>query len=121
MHFTREKWSQEAAHGMRDAYGEHGADEVAEWIASGRCELWRINGDSWLVTEVQGSVLFVWLYQGRGVKGLTTAMRAIAKKNGLRAIQFNTRRAGFLRMLEPFGVELVGREDNGLLICEVPA
>lgn len=109
-----------ARHGLRDCFGTHSAEEVAQWIANGTCELWRVDGDSFLVTQTNERTLFVWCYQGRNVRELAKCLIAVARKNDCDAIRFHTYRAGFLRMLERFGAQLTDRENNGLLVVEVP-
>ena len=115
--FDKRQWNDDARNGLARTFGEYGPDDVRQWIESGRCELWRVDTASWLITEVRDNALFVWNYEGQNAVALADSLLRIAKKNGLRAVQFVTHHKGLPRMLRRLGFQTVGN-DADLIKCE---
>lgn len=96
------QWCDEAEHGLQ---GTLGRDSTAarEGVNSGRLELWRVNGDSWLVTGIDGDCLVIWAYRGRGAASMLRAMFDSARANGLRRLAFYTKRRALKRLFARSG------------------
>lgn len=63
----------------------------------GRREVFRVDGVSWLITEIIDQTLFIWFYQGRGALNLIKNLIDIARKNGLAKVSFFSKHEGFIR------------------------
>lgn len=95
------KWCDEAEQGLQGTLGRD-ATTAREGVNAGRLELWRVNGDSWLVTGIDADTLVIWAYRGRDALSMVRAMFATARKNGLRHVSFYTKRLGLKRLLAEF-------------------
>ena len=94
------KWSQDASIGLKDTF--FGFEQmIAEGVNSGRMQLWRINDDSWLVTEIfrNPDFLMVWCYQGSGLVNLMMHLNNVALSNNLPELRFFTRLRAAVRAL----------------------
>jgi hypothetical protein len=95
--FEKRAWSKHAQRALSPAL--YGRDEIcAAAVRSGRRELFLVNGDSWLVTEiVYGNKLFIWAYAGKRLVQLIGKLRIVAAANNLRYIGFFTLHQAALR------------------------
>lgn len=99
--FVKCSWCKGAETGLRDTfYGN--MESVRDGVRSGKMELFRVNGDSWLVTEIMGGMLFIWCYQGRGLVQMVDRLRMLAKHNGMQCVSFYTPHKAALRALRRF-------------------
>lgn len=90
------------AHAALAAVMAEDAAAVMRDVSSGACELWCVNGDSWLVTNVDTDAreLAVCCYAGRDVLVIADALYRIARKQDLRAVRFFTKRPALARLLK---------------------
>jgi hypothetical protein len=99
-------WSFSAEVGLRDSF--YGAmDRVKAGVESGAMQLFRVCGESWLVTQIFGKMLFIWCYQGKQVAQLIDKLRVLAWHNGLTHVSFYTHHVGIARALRERGVYCV--------------
>lgn len=100
--FEKRNWCRLAQRAL--AHALYGRDAIcAEQVRSGRRELFLVNGDSWLVTEIMhGNKLFIWAYAGQRLVQMVTHMRTVARSNGLQYIGFFTHHESALRALRRF-------------------
>lgn len=112
------KFTEAAANALRQVTGEDHESVIRE-VNTGTSELWRVDGHSYLVTCVDASSreLIVCAYIGRDVMTIADVLYRLAKRQGLVAIRFFTRRPALARQLrrrfdvQPFGY---------VYRCEVP-
>ena len=112
------RWTAAAAEALRQVTAEDEA-QVARDVDAGTCELWRVDDHSYLVTNVDLSSreLIVCCYAGRDVLAIADVLYRIARKQGLEAIRFFTKRPALARKLRTrFPLELYGT----VFRCEVP-
>lgn len=113
-------WTPEAEAGLEKALGQY-PEAIKCGVGAGVMELWRINdGESWMVTELRGDRLLIWCYQGARLRELLPALQRVASRNGCRGVRCWTRRPGLVRWALEFGGRVLGRDDDGLYVCEVP-
>lgn len=122
MIFSSENWSQGAENGLSKTYCDFSPDQVKAAVARGSLALWRCwcRSDSenvhvpcgWLVTEDQGTVAFIWAYQGRESREVMHAQIEIARLRGFECIRFITRHEGLGRLLKEFSPVIID-EFNG--------
>ena len=91
-------WNYAADYGLRDTFYDC-RDMVRNGVDSGKMQLWRVNDDSWLVTEIIQDQLFVWCYQGYGLLATIRVLMRIAAQNHLDYVAFFCRQAAALRAL----------------------
>jgi hypothetical protein len=105
-------WSDEAAKALASTFHSDDAFDAAahirDGVISGRLELWRIDQESWAVTQAWEGKLLAWCYVGRNVIGFVETFLRIAKDNGLTDLSFATRRKGLPRMLKRFNPRAIG-------------
>ncbi|WP_062270215.1 hypothetical protein [Endozoicomonas arenosclerae] len=78
--------------------------DFAGEIVAGRCELWSINrGQSWLITEIDGSELEICCITGRHVKTLIQWLHQSAKKRGLKTARMFTDRESVVKLYRRWG------------------
>jgi hypothetical protein len=107
-HYTivKHAWCDEACDAMRDCFFTDG-EEIAEGVRSGRMELFRVNDDSWAVTEIMRGMLFIWCYAGRGSNQFVDRMRVVAKANRLTQVSFFSRLRGAARLWRRFNPRML--------------
>jgi len=107
MHVVKRAWCMDAYNGLRGTFeSAEGAWHIARGVLSEKMELWRVNGDSWLVTEVMfgNKMLFLWCYEGRLLMQLIDHLVLVCHKAGFEQLSFFTRHRGALRILRRYGV-----------------
>lgn len=112
------RWTQAAADALRAVTAEDEAS-VARDVNAGTCELWRVDGRSYLVTNVDtdSRELVVCCYAGRNVMAIADVLYRIARDQNLGAIRFFTKRPALARKLRArFPLQLYGQ----VFRCEVP-
>ena len=109
---TARAWCEDADKALAPTYYGH-RDMLVNGVASGRMELFNVNGDSWLVTEIMGGMLFVWCYAGRGLVHLIERLRVVAAANGLSQVSFFTRHAAAVRALRRFNPRALPTKIDG--------
>lgn len=106
-HFTFQKmeWCEAARNGLRDTYFDN-EQMIVDGVKSGRMELFLVNDNAWLVTEIMHGMLFIWCYQthGRGstLVQLIDKLKIVARHNKLTQISFFTRLHAALRALRRY-------------------
>ncbi len=85
-----------------DSPGFDAVAYVRAGVASGRMELWRVDGHSWAVTEVRDGTLILMCYQGENGLAFLRAMIETARRNNLQKIRYWTARRGMARFLKSF-------------------
>lgn len=98
-------WSEEAYNGLVDTFFDN-AQMIVDGVRSGRMELFLVNNNAWLVTEVMQGMLFVWCYQTHG-KGSTLVqlidkLKIVCRNSNLTQISFFTRLPAALRALRRY-------------------
>jgi hypothetical protein len=116
----RPQWDAAAEAGLALALGDW-SQAIRDGVNAGRMELWRIDGDSWAVTECRAGVLIVWCYQGRQVRRVAEVLKGSLVKNGLDTLEFSTKRKGLHRLLAPLGFELAAVDDGDIRRYQVTA
>lgn len=113
-HFLLQKmqWHTAARDGLKDTFFGH-EDKIAEGVISGKMELFRVNNDSWLVTQRFPDFLFIWCYQGKGLVRLIEEMRPLALANGHKQISFFTPHRAALRALRRYHPRPLMKDANG--------
>jgi hypothetical protein len=113
-HFLLRKmqWHREARDGLRDTFFGH-EDKIAAGVISGQMELFKVNDDSWLVTQRFPEFLFLWCYQGKGLVRMVDELRAVALANGHPQISFFTPHRAALRALRRYSPRALKRTENG--------
>lgn len=116
------EWCAEAERGLAAALGDY-PEAIRDGVKSGRMQLWRVDGESWLVTQVfqLERKLVIWCYQGRNARRTAEAMFRAARANDLEVVEFSTRRKGLPRLLREFGFELTGIDHEDPTIREYQA
>jgi len=109
--WTPEVWA-EARQALREAFYTDG-EEICEGVRSGRMELFRVNNDSWAVTEIMRGMLFIWVYAGRGSNQFVDRMRVVAKVNGLAQVSFFSRHRGAARLWKRFNPRMLPTQLDG--------
>lgn len=112
------KFTEAASNALKQVTGEDHESVIRE-VNAGTSELWRVDGHSYLVTCVDASSreLIVCCYVGRDVMAIADVLYRLARRQGLCAIRFFTRRPALARQLrrrfdvKPFGF---------VYRCEVP-
>lgn len=114
------RWTPEASAALRQVTGED-HDSVAREVDAGTSELWLVSGHSFLVTNVDTSSreLIVCCYAGRDVLAIADVLYKLARKQGLCAVRFFTKRPALARQLRRRFDDL--RKPFGYVYrCEVP-
>jgi hypothetical protein len=106
------EWCDEARQALRDTFYTDG-EEIAEGVRSGRMELFRVNGDSFAVTEIMRGMLFIWCYAGRGSNQFVDRMRLVARRNGLQQVSFFSRHKGAARLWKRFNPRMLETQEPG--------
>lgn len=118
----KREWDAEAEKGLAATFADIPAHIVAQWVDAGECELWNVNGDSWLITGIetdsQGRLLVAWCYQGKQARIVAAALQRIAKRNGIQRIQFSTYHKGLSRLLSNVAPRLIGKTEFGANLYE---
>lgn len=100
------RWTAEAEQGLGASLGEDAA-ELARQVNAGRAELWRINGDTYMVTRVHRTAsaneLVVCCLAGHGLREIVPVVLATARRDGRRGVRCHIKRPGMARLLAPFG------------------
>jgi hypothetical protein len=112
------RWTAAAAAALNAVAAEDAAS-LAREVDAGTSELWCVDDHSYLVTCVDTSSreLIVCCYVGRDVLAIADVLYRIARKQGLCAVRFFTRRPALARKLrarfplQPYGY---------VYRCEVP-
>jgi hypothetical protein len=114
-HFTAVEtaWCEEARLGLKDTFWDDCGQRIQAGVESGKYQLWHVNGDSWLVTEVTKGMLFVWCYQGFGWWRLFCELCKVAHMQGLACISFFTHHKAAVRMLRAFKPEVLPTQCAG--------
>lgn len=96
------------------------SESVIADVERGTCELWRVDGDSYLVTNVDTASreLIVCCYAGRDVLAIAAVLYRIARNQNLQAVRFFTKRPALARKLQR-GFPLL-KEYGRVYRCEVP-
>jgi hypothetical protein len=98
----REKWCVEADAGLSETFG-HDYELIVQGVNAGALELWKLwDGEAWMVTRMEAGVLTCCCYQGAHVRDAMQHMVDNAKRLGLKAIVFFTKRPGLARLLAEF-------------------
>lgn len=97
MMMERCRWQQSAALALAPITED--MDALRAGVEAGRCELWRIDGASWVVTQVVGNVLWVHCYAGRNLCAFASRLYRIAQRNGCRRIVFEAPKPHTLKLL----------------------
>lgn len=106
-----EHWP-EARQALREAlYGD--GEEISHGVRIGRMELFRVNDDSWAVTERMRGMLFIWCYAGRGAVQFVHRMQLVAKANGMSQVSFFSRRKGAARAWRRFHPQQLATSIDG--------
>jgi hypothetical protein len=105
-------WCAEAREALRGTFYTDG-EEIAEGVRSGRMELFRVNDDSWAVTEIMRGMLFIWCYAGRGSNQFVDRMRIVAKHNGLQQVSFFSHHKGAARLWKRFNPRMLKTLEPG--------
>jgi hypothetical protein len=96
---VKRAWCKEAADALASTFvGEDGGKRIVDGVMSERLELWRVNDDSWAVTEVLHGMLFLWCYAGRGSVQFVERLILIARKMGLEQVSFFSFHKGAARL-----------------------
>jgi hypothetical protein len=110
-------WTDEAADALRAVTAE---DErsIERDVNAGTCELWCVDGHSYMVTNVDADSreLIVCCYAGRDVLAIADVLYRIARRQGLVAVRFFTKRPALARKLSKFPLQIFGY----VYRCEVP-
>ena len=100
------QWTAEAERGLNQTLRDD-TEALKQQVNSGIAELWRINGDSWMISRVEQyadkNELVVCCFQGKDLLTIGTEIIGAAKEQGLHSIRFHTQRKGLNRLLKPFG------------------
>lgn len=85
-------WCIEAELGLHKAFWGMSAKRSADKVLAGEAQLWRIDGDTWVMTQVYAlnSLLWIWCIEGKNAVAVVSAFARIARLNGLTAIGFFT-------------------------------
>lgn len=112
--FTREAWSEAAECGLQGTF-RGGEQELIESVHAGKAQLYRVNGDSWLICEpmFDGKMLFLWCYQGRQLVRLIDTLLGICAKAGVVQISFFTHHFAVIRALRRYAVWSVPTKVRG--------
>jgi hypothetical protein len=119
---VKHAWCPEARDALRDTFYTDG-EEIAQGVLSGRMELFRVNDDSWAVTEIMRGMLFIWCYAGRGSNQFVDRMRVVARLNKLSQVSFFSRHKGAARLWKRFNPRMIPTYQPGEVqyVFEVPA
>lgn len=113
-------WSPDAAYGLKDTLFT-GTDRIADNVTLGKYQLWKVNGNSWLVTEVvkAESFLLVWCYQGKGLFNTMLLLSNIAVTNGLSRVKFFSHKKldKAIKHADP----IMTRQDDGMILYDIAA
>lgn len=117
-------WCDEARDALRETFYTDG-EEIAEGVRSGRMELFRVNGDSWAVTEKMRGMLFIWCYAGRGSCQFVERMRRVAALQNppLEQVSFFSRHKGARRLWREYNPRMIPTTVPGEVqyVFEVPS
>ncbi len=105
--FWRVPWNTRAERELADTwYGPEGKAKVVTGVQSGAMDLYRVNGDSWMVVQslFGKKMLFIWCYQGRRLVQLIDALLPICLAQGVEQISFFTFHVGVIRALRRYSV-----------------
>ncbi len=78
--------------------GDDGGKRIIDGVMTERMELWRVNDDSWAVTEVLHGMLFLWCYAGKGSIQFVERLIVIARHMGLEQVSFFSFHKGAARL-----------------------
>jgi len=109
---VKAQWCDEARDALRTTFYTDG-EEIAEGVRSGRMELFRVNDDSWAVTEVMRGMLFIWCYAGTRSNQFVDRMRVVARANGLTQVSFFSRHRGAARLWKRFNPRMLPTQNAG--------
>jgi hypothetical protein len=112
------KWSDEAEYGLRDTFFDCKQD-IIDGVNSKRMALYRVNDDSWLVTEIIQDMLFIWCYQGQNLVPMVRCLRKVAFNNGLSTVAFFTRLPAAVRALRCFNPQAQPTKINGETLYKI--
>jgi hypothetical protein len=115
-------WCDEARDALRSTFYTDG-EEIAHGVRCGRMELFRVNDNSWAVTEIMRGMLFIWCYAGKGSNQFVERMRVVAKANSLTQVSFFSRHKGAARLWKRFNPRMLPAQNPGEVqyVFEVPA
>jgi hypothetical protein len=113
-------WSPDAAEGLKDTLFT-GTDRIADGVTLGQFELWKVNDDSWLVTEVvkREKFLLVWCYQGRGLFNVMMLLCNIAANNGLERVKFFSHKK--LKNTISHAEPVITPQGDGMILYDIAA
>lgn len=102
--WTRRAWDAEAAAALGDLIPAEGT--VAEDVAAGRLEVYRITGadaDGWLLLQVADDELILIAGRGRGMAAVIPVLIRAARQTGCRRIMTRSFRRGYERFVRRMG------------------
>lgn len=95
-------WCAAADAGLSETFG-HDYEQIVAGVNGGWLELWKLwDGEAWMVTRVEAGVVTCCCYQGVNVRDAIQAVVDDARRLGLRAVVFFTKRRGLARLLKEF-------------------
>lgn len=113
MRFAAAKWCDDAARELaRAAFSVGDVEAMRGEVESGVAELWRCNGDSWLVTRIEGVELVLVSFVGRNSRAMFRACVDKARTHGLTSIRLHTQKPWIIELFRdyhPAPVEYVVR------------
>lgn len=101
------EWTDEADEALRPVTANEHHQMMCE-VNDGISELYCIDGNSWLITRIDGDELVVCCYIGENVKEVAAKLWDAANAAGCKYIRFHTQRPGLNRMMREYNFECMG-------------
>lgn len=109
MKFSRAQWSDAAAGGLARAmkYADD-ASCIETEVRADRAELWECDdGESWLITRIEGRELVIVCYEGKNARLMFKQFHAHATAKGFKSLRFHTQQPWLIELFRDFEPEPV--------------
>lgn len=105
---VKRAWCQEAHEALKSTFvGDDSGKRIVDGVMQERMELWRVNDDSWAVTEIMHGMIFLWCYAGRGSGQFVERLIRIAKGMGLEQVSFFSYHKGAARLWKRYNPRMI--------------
>lgn len=111
---VKRAWCAEAQAALAPTFvGDVGMRKAAAGVIAEKMELWRVNDDSWAITEVFPGMLFIWSYAGRGSGQFVERMIRVARGMGLEQVSFFSYHKGAARLWKRYNPRMIPGGEPG--------
>ena len=111
-------WSLDALIGLTPALGDWSDEELRRRVVSNECQIYRVDGNSWLLVEERFPAIIIWCYVGERAVDMWIELGGIAQAIGFKHVCCLTRHKGILRAFRCFNPQF-DFLDTGEIRCTI--